>query len=50
MGSKEAMRILGISSPKTLVVYEKKGLPVFRPFSNRKRFKVSDLEKYQNKG
>jgi DNA-binding transcriptional MerR regulator len=50
VNSKGAMVILGIKSKTTLTAYENKGLKVYRPFSNRKRYKVSDLEKIQLKG
>lgn len=50
VNSRKAMEILGIKSMTTLRTYEKKGLKVHRPFSNRKRYKVSDLEKSQLKG
>jgi predicted site-specific integrase-resolvase len=51
VGSKEAMRILGIKSPTTLNEYERQGkFKVYRPFSNRKRYKVSELERVQSKG
>lgn len=49
--TKGAMEILGIKSRDTIRNYEKKGyLRVYRPFSNRKRFKVTDLIKIQGKG
>jgi predicted site-specific integrase-resolvase len=48
---KAAMIILGISSETTMIKYEKKGkIKVYRPLSNRTRYKVSDLLKLQNKG
>lgn len=50
VNSKEAMRLLGITSPTTLREYENKGLKVYRPFSNRKRYNVKDLIKAQMKG
>lgn len=51
VGTKGAMEILGVKSPTTIRDYEKNGyLKVYRPFSNRKRFKVSDLLKIQGKG
>lgn len=51
VGTEEAMVILGVKSRETIRQYEKKGyLKVYRPFSNRKRFKVTDLLKRQSKG
>lgn len=48
---KEAMIILGIKSETTIIAHEKKGkIKVYRPFSNRTRYKVSDLLKLQSKG
>lgn len=48
---KQAMTILGISSETTIIKYEKIGkIKVYRPLSNRTRYKVSDLLKLQNKG
>lgn len=48
---KEAMTILGISSETTMIKHEKKGkIKVYRPLSNRTRYKVSDLLKLLNKG
>lgn len=48
---KEAMVILGIKSETTMINHEKNGkIRVYRPFSNRTRYKVSDLLKVQNKG
>lgn len=50
VGSKEAMILLGITSKTTLRSYEKAGyIKVYRPFGARKRFRVSELEKAQNK-
>lgn len=51
VSSKQAMEILGIKSTTTLMKYEREGLiRAYRPFSNRKRYKVSDLLKVQLKG
>lgn len=48
---KEAMIILGIKSETTMIEHEKKGkIKVYRPLSNRTRYKVTDLLKLQNKG
>lgn len=48
---KDAMLILGIKSTTTMVKYEKEGkIKVYRPLSNRTRYKISDLLKLQNKG
>lgn len=48
---KEAKIILGVKSDTTMIDYEKEGkIRVYRPFSNRTRYKVSDLLKVQNKG
>lgn len=50
VGTKEAMVILGIKSQQTLASYETKGkVKAYRPFSNRKRYKVSELLKCQCK-
>lgn len=51
VNTKEAMDILGIKSETTMGKYEKQGkIKVHRPLSNRKRYKLSDLQKLQNKG
>ncbi len=51
VGTKEAMLILGIKSTTTIMKYENEGkIRVYRPFSNRKRYKVSELLKLQSKG
>ncbi len=48
---KEAMIILGIKSETTMIEHEKKGkIKVYRPLSNRTRYKVTDLLKLQSKG
>lgn len=48
---KEAKIILGVKSDTTMIDYEKEGkIRVYRPFSNRTRYKVSELLKVQNKG
>lgn len=50
VSTKEAMVILGIKSLTTIGKYETQGkLKVYRPFSNRKRYKVSDLLKVLSK-
>ena len=50
VNSKDAKKILGISSDTTLRTYERNGfIKVYRPFGNRKRFRVSELEKVQKK-
>jgi hypothetical protein len=50
VSSKEAMIILGIKSETTLIKHEKDGrIKVYRPFSNRKRYKVIELLKIQSK-
>lgn len=47
----EAMIILGIKSETTMMEHEKKGkIKVYRPLSNRTRYKVTDLLNSQNKG
>ena len=51
VNTKEAMVILGIRSQTTIGKYETDGkIKVYRPFSNRKRYKVSELLKIQRKG
>jgi predicted site-specific integrase-resolvase len=48
---KEAMTILGVKSETTMIKYEKEGkIKAYRPLSNRKRYKVAELLKLQNKG
>lgn len=48
---KDAMLILGIKSTTTMGKYEKdRKIKVYRPFSNRTRYKVSELIAMQNKG
>ena len=50
VNTKEAMAILGIKSQTTIGKYETDGkIKVYRPFSNRKRYKVSELLKIQGK-
>ncbi|MFV8324294.1 hypothetical protein [Flavobacterium sp. ZS1P14] len=50
VNTKEAMVILGIRSQTTIGKYETDGkIKVYRPFSNRKRYKVSELLKIQCK-
>ncbi|SDG76444.1 hypothetical protein SAMN04488062_10264 [Flavobacterium omnivorum] len=50
VNTKEAMVILGIRSQTTIGKYETDGkIKVYRPFSNRKRYKVSELLKIQRK-
>ena len=50
VSTKEAMVILGIKSQSTIGYYETKGyIKAYRPFSNRKRYKVSELLKAQCK-
>lgn len=50
VNTKEAMVILGIRSQTTIGKYETEGkIKVYRPFSNRKRYKVSELLKIQHK-
>lgn len=50
VNTKEAMVILGIRSQTTIGKYETDGkIKVYRPFSNRKRYKVSELLKIQSK-
>lgn len=50
VNTKEAMVILGVKSQTTIGKYETDGkIRVYRPFSNRKRYKVSDLLKVQCK-
>jgi predicted site-specific integrase-resolvase len=50
VNTKEAMAILGIRSQTTIGKYETDGkIKVYRPFSNRKRYKVSELLKIQRK-
>lgn len=47
---KEAMATLGIRSQTTIGKYETDGkIKVYRPFSNRKRYKVSELLKFNLK-
>jgi hypothetical protein len=48
VGSKEAM-YFRIEQPQTLVVYEKKDYPVFRPYQTERDL-VSDLKNNENKG
>lgn len=48
---KEAKIILGIQSDTTMGKYESDGkIKVYRPISNRLRYKVSELLELQNKG
>lgn len=48
---KEAKIILGIKSDTTMGKYESEGIIiVYRPLSNRLRYKVSELLDLQNKG
>jgi DNA-binding transcriptional MerR regulator len=50
VSTKEAMAMIAIKSQTTIGHYETKGyVKVYRPFSNRKRYKVSDLLKAQFK-
>lgn len=50
VNTKEAMVILGVKSQTTIGKNETDGkIRVYRPFSNRKRYKVSDLLKVQCK-
>jgi predicted site-specific integrase-resolvase len=50
VNTKEAMVILGIRSQTTIGKYETDGkIKVYRPFSNRKRYKVTELLKIQRK-
>lgn len=50
VNTREAMVILGIRSQTTIGKYETDGkIKVYRPFSNRKRYKVSELLKIQRK-
>ncbi|WP_165929964.1 hypothetical protein [Flavobacterium caseinilyticum] len=50
VSSKEAMLILGIKSETTLIKYEKlKKVKAYRPFGNRKRYKVVELLNIQSK-
>jgi predicted site-specific integrase-resolvase len=50
VNTKEAMAILGIKSQTTIGKYETDGkIKVYRPFSNRKRYKVSELLKVLRK-
>ena len=50
VNTKEAMAILGIKSQTTIGKYETDGkIKVYRPFSNRRRYKLSDLLKIQGK-
>ncbi|WP_369752914.1 helix-turn-helix domain-containing protein [Flavobacterium sp. WC2409] len=50
VSTKEAMVILGVKSETTIREYEKKGyITPYRSFSNRKRYKVKELEKALNK-
>lgn len=50
VNTKEAMAILGIKSQTTIGRYETDGkIKVYRPFGNRKRYKVRDLIKIQSK-
>lgn len=50
VSTKEAMIILGIKSQTTIGKYETEGkIKVYRPFNNRKRYKVSDLLNIQSK-
>lgn len=49
--SKEAMKLLCIKSPTTFRDYEQQGkIKAYRPFSNRKRYKVAELLKALQKG
>jgi hypothetical protein len=51
VSTREAMIILGIKSETTIIKHEKAGkIKVYRPFANRKRYKVAELLKLQNKG
>ncbi|WP_231926273.1 MerR family transcriptional regulator [Flavobacterium gilvum] len=50
VNTKDAMIILGIKSQTTIGKYESEGkIKAYRPFSNRKRYKVSELLKIQSK-
>ncbi|PZX94935.1 hypothetical protein DOS84_05140 [Flavobacterium aquariorum] len=50
LNTKEAMIVLGIKSQTTIGKYETEGkLKAYRPFSNRKRYKLSELLKIQSK-
>lgn len=50
VNTKGAMLILGVKSQTTVRDYEKKGyIKAYRSFSNRKRYKVTELEKALNK-
>jgi hypothetical protein len=50
VSTKEAMIILGIKSQTTIGKYETEGkIKAYRPFSNRKRYMVSELLKIQSK-
>ncbi|TDP02476.1 hypothetical protein [Flavobacterium sp. 245] len=50
VSTREAMIILGIKSQTTIGKYETEGkIKAYRPFSNRKRYKVSELLKLQSK-
>ncbi|MEN2400626.1 hypothetical protein GKZ90_0012615 [Flavobacterium sp. MC2016-06] len=50
VNTKEAMNILGVKSQTTIGKYETDGkIKVYRPFSNRKRYKVSELQKVLSK-
>lgn len=50
VNTKKAMVILGIRSQTTIGKYETDGkVKVYSPFSNRKRYRVSELLKIQSK-
>ncbi|MCV9932905.1 hypothetical protein OIU80_11475 [Flavobacterium sp. LS1R47] len=50
LNTKEAMVILGIRNQTTIGKYETDGkIKGYSPFSNRKRYKVSELLKIQSK-
>lgn len=50
VSTKEAMIILGIKSQTTIGKYETEDkIKAYRPFSNRKRYKVSELLMIQSK-
>lgn len=50
VNTKEAMIILGIRSETTMIKYEKlKKVKAYRPFGNRKRYKVIELLNIQSK-
>jgi hypothetical protein len=50
VNTKEAMVILGIKSETTMIKYESKGrIKAYRPFGNRKRYKVKELLELQSK-